>query len=232
MTDNIRHSIKDWAEEDRPREKMMEKGEQSLSNAELLAILIGSGTSKKSAVELMQEVMQSCEGRLSRLSQMSVDELMKFNGIGMAKAVTIKSAAEIARRRTLEKVDDIQSINNCEDTYRVMYPIMRDLQHEEFWALLMNNNSKLLKKVKLSSGGLSSTLVDVRMLLKEAILANATQIIICHNHPSGSLRPSQDDINITERVKAAAKVLQMRLADHLIITDGKYYSFFQEGKLN
>lgn len=231
MTDNIRHSIKDWAEEDRPREKMMEKGEQALSNAELLAILIGSGTSKKSAVELMQEVMQTCDNRLARLSQMSVDELMKFNGIGMAKAVTIKSAAEIARRRTLEKVDDIQSINNCEDTYRVMYPIMRDLQHEEFWALLMNNNSKLLKKVRLSSGGLSSTSVDVRMLLKEAILANATQIIICHNHPSGSLRPSQDDMNITERVKAAAKVLQMRLADHLIITDGKYYSFFQEGKL-
>ncbi len=231
MTDDIRHSIKDWAEEDRPREKMMEKGEQALSNAELLAILIGSGTSKKSAVELMQEVMQTCDNRLARLSQMSVDELMKFNGIGMAKAVTIKSAAEIARRRTLEKVDDIQSINNCEDTYRVMYPIMRDLQHEEFWALLMNNNSKLLKKVRLSSGGLSSTSVDVRMLLKEAILANATQIIICHNHPSGSLRPSQDDMNITERVKAAAKVLQMRLADHLIITDGKYYSFFQEGKL-
>lgn len=231
MTDDIRHSIKDWAEEDRPREKMMEKGEQALSNAELLAILIGSGTSKKSAVELMQEVMQTCDNRLARLSQMSVDELMKFNGIGMAKAVTIKSAAEIARRRTLEKVDDIQSINNCEDTYRVMYPIMRDLQHEEFWVLLMNNNSKLLKKVRLSSGGLSSTSVDVRMLLKEAILANATQIIICHNHPSGSLRPSQDDMNITERVKAAAKVLQMRLADHLIITDGKYYSFFQEGKL-
>ena len=231
MTDDIRHSIKDWAEEDRPREKMMEKGEQALSNAELLAILIGSGTSKKSAVELMQEVMQTCDNRLARLSQMSVDELMKFNGIGMAKAVTIKSAAEIARRRTLEKVDDIQSINNCEDTYRVMYPFMRDLQHEEFWALLMNNNSKLLKKVRLSSGGLSSTSVDVRMLLKEAILANATQIIICHNHPSGSLRPSQDDMNITERVKAAAKVLQMRLADHLIITDGKYYSFFQEGKL-
>lgn len=231
MTDDIRHSIKDWAEEDRPREKMMEKGEQALSNAELLAILIGSGTSKKSAVELMQEVMQTCDNRLARLSQMSVDELMKFNGIGMAKAVTIKSAAEIARRRTLEKVDDIQSINNCEDTYRVMYPIMRDLQHEEFWALLMNNNSKLLKKVRLSSGGLSSTSVDVRMLLKEAILANATQIIICHNHPSGSLRPSQDDMNITERVKAAAKVLQMRLADHLIITDGRYYSFFQEGKL-
>ncbi|MDO4822972.1 MAG: DNA repair protein RadC [Bacteroidales bacterium] len=231
MTDDIRHSIKDWAEEDRPREKMMEKGEQALSNAELLAILIGSGTSKKSAVELMQEVMQTCDNRLARLSQMSVDELMKFNGIGMAKAVTIKSAAEIARRRTLEKVDDIQSISNCEDTYRVMYPIMRDLQHEEFWALLMNNNSKLLKKVRLSSGGLSSTSVDVRMLLKEAILANATQIIICHNHPSGSLRPSQDDMNITERVKAAAKVLQMRLADHLIITDGKYYSFFQEGKL-
>ncbi len=231
MTDDIRHSIKDWAEEDRPREKMMEKGEQALSNAELLAILIGSGTSKKSAVELMQEVMQTCDNRLARLSQMSVDELIKFNGIGMAKAVTIKSAAEIARRRTLEKVDDIQSINNCEDTYRVMYPIMRDLQHEEFWALLMNNNSKLLKKVRLSSGGLSSTSVDVRMLLKEAILANATQIIICHNHPSGSLRPSQDDMNITERVKAAAKVLQMRLADHLIITDGKYYSFFQEGKL-
>lgn len=231
MIDNNRHSIKDWAEEDRPREKMMEKGEQALSNAELLAILIGSGTTKKSAVELMRDVMDSCGNRLSRLSQLSLEELTAFNGIGPAKAITLKAAAEMARRRTLETSDDLVSISNAEETYKIMYPIMRDLPHEEFWVLLLNNSSKLLKKVKMSSGGLSATAIDIRLVLKEALLANATHFIVCHNHPSGSLRPSSDDIHITRSLNEAAKLLKIHLIDHVIITDGKYYSFYEEGKL-
>lgn len=231
MIDNNRHSIKDWAEEDRPREKMMEKGEQALSNAELLAILIGSGTTKKSAVELMHDVMDSCGNRLSRLSQLSLEELTAFNGIGPAKAITLKAAAEMARRRTLETSDDLVSISNAEETYKIMYPIMRDLPHEEFWVLLLNNSTKLLKKVKMSSGGLSATAIDIRLVLKEALLANATHFIVCHNHPSGSLRPSSDDIHITRSLNEAAKLLKIHLIDHVIITDGKYYSFYEEGKL-
>lgn len=231
MIDNNRHSIKDWAEEDRPREKMMEKGEQALSNAELLAILIGSGTTKKSAVELMRDVMDSCGNRLSRLSQLSLEELTAFNGIGPAKAITLKAAAEMARRRTLETSDDLVSISNAEETYKIMYPIMRDLPHEEFWVLLLNNSTKLLKKVKMSSGGLSATAIDIRLVLKEALLANATHFIVCHNHPSGSLRPSSDDIHITRSLNEAAKLLKIHLIDHVIITDGKYYSFYEEGKL-
>lgn len=230
MTDE-RRCIKDWALEDRPREKMMDKGEQALSNSELLAILIGSGTTKKTAVELMQDIMLVCDNRLSRLSQMSLDELTAFPGIGPAKAITIKAAAEIGRRRSLESSDDITHISNAEAAYRVMHPIMRDLPNEEFWLLLLNNNSGLIRKIRLSSGGLTATAVDVRMLLKQALLADATQIIVCHNHPSGSLRPSSDDCSLTERIHAACQTMRIRLIDHIIVTDGHYYSFLQEGKL-
>lgn len=229
MTDS--GSIKHWALEDRPREKMMEKGEQALSNSELLAILIGSGTTKKSAVELMQDVMRSCNNRFAQLSQMSIDELTGFPGIGPAKAVTLKAAAEIARRRTLESTDDITIVSNAEVAYKLMHPVMRDLAHEEFWVLLLNNNSGLIRKERLSTGGLTATAVDVRLILKKALLADATQIIVCHNHPSGSLRPSNDDIALTERIKVATMTMHIRLIDHVILTDGHYYSFLQEGRL-
>lgn len=225
------NGIKQMAEEDRPREKLMEKGEEALSKAELLAILIGSGTTEKSAVELMQEVMTVCDNRFSRLSQMSVEELTKFKGIGKAKAITIKAAAEIARRRSQEFVDDIQKVDNAGVVYDIMCPIMRDLDHEEFWALLINNNARLIKKTRLSIGGITSTAVDIRLLLKEALMVNATQIIVCHNHPSGSLRPSSDDVLLTEKIKTATNAVCIRLMDHVIITDGKYYSFLNEGKL-
>lgn len=224
-------SIKNWAEEDRPREKMIEKGEQALSNAELLAILIGSGTTKKSAVELMKEVMDSCENRLSRLGTMSIEELMMFNGIGQAKAVTIKAAAEIGRRRANENINDLNQIKSSDDVYNIMYPHMRDITHEEFWALLLNQNSRLLKKVKLSSGGMTDTAVDIRMLMKEALIVGATQMIVCHNHPSGSMRPSNEDISLTEKIKEASQLLKIRLVDHVIVTDGAYYSFAEKGKI-
>lgn len=224
-------SIKNWAEEDRPREKMIEKGPEALSNAELLAILIGSGTTKKSAVELMKEVMDSCENRLSRLGIMSLEELMMFSGIGQAKAVTIKAAAEIGRRRANENINDLCQICNSDDVYKIMYPHMRDIIHEEFWALLLNQNSRILKKVKLSSGGMTDTAVDIRMLMKEALINGATQLIVCHNHPSGSTRPSKEDISLTEKIKEASRLLTIRLVDHVIVTDGAYYSFAEKGKI-
>ena len=225
------HGIKYLAEEDRPREKLLEKGADSLSNAELLAILIGSGTTRQSSVELMRDVMNLCDNKFTLLSRMSVPQLMEFNGIGLAKAVTIKAAAEIGRRRTMETSADIRKISSGEDAYQLMYPVMRDLSTEEFWAILLNNNSRLIKRLRLSSGGITSTMVDQRILLKEALLADATQFIVCHNHPSGSLKPSRDDIRLTETISQAAKTMNIRLLDHLIITDGNYYSFLENGKL-
>ncbi len=224
-------SIKSWAKEDRPREKMMDKGERALTDAELLAILIGSGTSKKSAVQLMKEVLDTCDNRLSMLSKMTIEELMSFNGIGDAKAVRIKAAAEIGRRRALEKTNGINQIVTAEDVYMMMHPLMQDLTHEEFWILLLNNSARVLKKVRLSSGGLTQTAVDIRMILKEALMVDATNIIACHNHPSGSLRPSGDDINLTNKIKAAATTMNIHLLDHVIVTDGQYYSFADNGKI-
>ncbi len=226
-----RNSIKNLAEDDRPREKMMKRGESALTNAELLAILIGSGTPKQNAVELMQEIMEHCGGQLSRLSKLSIKELTKFNGIGLAKAITIKAAAEIGRRRAMEKAEDIKQIHNSSDIYEIMLPVLRDVGHEEFWVLMLNNNSRLLKKIRMSSGGLTQTSVDLRMVLKEAILAEATCLVVCHNHPSGTLRPSKDDIQLTERLKQASQTMNIRLIDHVIVTDGNYYSFADNGKI-
>ena len=223
--------IKEWAPEDRPREKMMEKGESALSNAELLAILIGSGTSRQTAVELMREILNDCGNHLSELSRKSVAELMKYSGIGEAKAITIKAAAEIGRRRALEVADDRQLMTDADAVYNMMRPIMQDLSHEEFWVLLLNNNARLLKKVKLSSGGMTETCVDIRMLMKEALLAEATSMIVSHNHPSGQLRPSREDEKLTERIFSAGKSMNIRLLDHVIITDGNYYSFAENGKI-
>lgn len=233
MTEDSVHklSIKEWAEEDRPREKLMERGEEALTNAELLAILIGSGTPKKSAVELMQEVLRSCGNRLSRLSRMSVEELMSFNGIGVAKAITLKAAAEIGRRRAVEDVTEVERFSDSSQIYAYMLPLMRDLPHEECWVLLLNNNARLLKKVRISTGGLTNTLVDVRMIMKEAILADATMLVLVHNHPSGSPRPSNDDNRLTDAVDKAAQTMNLKLLDHVVVAEGGFYSYCDEGKL-
>jgi DNA repair protein RadC len=224
-------SIKDWAVNERPREKKMERGEQALTDAELLAILIGSGTQKKSAVQLMKEVMDACDNRLSLLSKMTLEELMAFNGIGEAKALTIKAAAEIGRRRALEKANDIDQITTAEDVYNMMHPLMRDLSHEEFWVLLLNNNARVIKRVRLSSGGLTQTAVDIRMILKEALIVEATNLVVCHNHPSGYIYPSKEDENITKKIMSASETMNIRLIDHVIVTDGQYYSFADNGKI-
>lgn len=223
--------IKDLAESDRPREKLMEKGEEALTNAELLAILIGSGTPKKSAVELMREILQVCDNRLSLLGRMTIAELMTYNGIGEAKAITIKAAAEIGRRRAMEKLDDLVRLTDSLSIYNYMYPLMRDLTCEESWVLLLNNNLRLIRKVRLSTGGLTETLVDVRRVMKEVLQADATCFVLIHNHPSGSLRPSREDDRLTERVRRAAETLNVRMIDHIIVTDGGFYSYQDEGRM-
>lgn len=226
-----RQRIKDLAEADRPREKLMEKGEEALTNAELLAILIGSGTPKRSAVDLMHDILAVCDNRLSLLGRMTIAELMTYNGIGEAKAITLKAAAELGRRRAMERVDDLARFSDSASIYNYMYPMMRDLIHEESWVLLLNNSLRLVRKVRLSTGGLTSTLVDVRRVMKEVLQVDSTCFVLVHNHPSGSLRPSRDDDQLTERVKRAAEVLNVRMIDHLIVTDGGYYSYQDEGRL-
>ncbi len=232
MTDELhRLRIKDLAEEDRPREKLMTKGEEALSNAELLAILIGSGTPKKSAVELMHEVLSVCNNRLSRLSRMSIAELTSYNGIGEAKAITIKAAAELGRRRAMERTDDMEKFNSSLEIYEYMRPLMSDLSSEEVWVLLFNNNMRLIKRMRISRGGLTISLVDIRLLMKEVLIADATCFVMLHNHPSGSLRPSHEDNALTANVKKAADALSIRLLDHIIVANTGFYSYLDEGRI-
>lgn len=224
-------SIKHWAEEDRPREKLMAKGAAALTNAELLAILIGGGTTKKSAVELMQEVLASCGGMLRNLNHLTLQDLMRFNGIGEAKALTLIAAAELGKRRMMEDSRDIERIQNSADVLRYMKPIVQDLTHEESWAMLLNNNAQIIHVAHLSTGGLAATTVDARMLLKEALLHDATSFILVHNHPSGNLRPSRADDDLTQKVKKASMAMNIRMVDHVIVSESDYYSFAENGRL-
>lgn len=226
-------SIKNWSLEDRPREKMMARGAEALTKAELLAIIIGSGTTKKSAVELMNEILRDCDDRLSNLSKMTLEGLTSYDGIGPAKALSIMAAAEIGRRRAFESASDMQQICNGEDVMRYMRPKVQDLEHEESWVLLLNNNSSIIRCVHLSSGGRTEAIVDVRMLLKEAILSNATCFILVHNHPSGRITPSTFDKELTSNVLKAGRAVNIRMLDHVIVTDSTdtthYYSFAENG---
>ena len=224
-------NINQWAEEDRPREKLMRLGAEALSNAELLAILIGSGSTKESAVSLMQHILSDCQNNLNTLGKMSIGELCSYTGIGEAKAITILAACELGKRRQLEKAQERRCIDSAQVVYELMHPLMQDLATEEAWVLLLNQGFRLIKSVRISRGGISETAVDVRIILKEALLANATVIAFCHNHPSNSLRPSRDDDRLTERIHKACDVMRIHLLDHVIITDGAYYSYREQGKL-
>jgi len=224
-------TIKQQAEEDRPREKLMAKGVEALTNAELLAILIGGGTTKKTAVELMQEVLGDCGNSLRNLNLMTLQDLMRYNGIGEAKALTIIAAAEIGKRRMMEDCKDIPQFRTGADVLKFMTPHLQTLTHEKSWVLLLNNNARLLHFAQLSTGGLTETMVDVRMLLKKALMHDATSFILVHNHPSGNLRPSQYDKELTQRVDRAAQAVNLRMIDHVIVTEGEYYSFAENGKL-
>ena len=229
MTDKL--SINQWAEEDRPREKLMRLGAEALSNAELLAILIGSGSPKETAVELMKRVLNGCNNNLNTLGKRTIHELCTYNGIGEAKAITILAACELGKRRQAEKAEERKSLGSASAIYEYMHPKMQDLDTEEAWILLMNQNYKLIKAERISHGGITETAVDVRIIIREALLHNATVVAFCHNHPSNNLRPSNDDNRLTQRIKSACDTMRLYFLDHLIITDGAYYSYHEEGKL-
>lgn len=214
-----------------PREKFERLGAEALSNSELLAILIGSGNTKESAVDLMKRVMNDCGNNLNTLGKKSIAELCEYEGIGPAKAITILAACELGKRRQLEKAEERLDLGSAVAIYEHMHPLMQDLDVEEAWVLLMNRNFKLIKKVRISHGGISETAVDVRVIMKHAIMNNATVIALCHNHPSNNPRPSVDDDRLTKRMKEACQLMRIFFLDHLIITDGRYYSYHEEGKI-
>jgi DNA repair protein RadC len=223
-------SIAHWAEDDQPREKLRDKGPQALSNAELLAILIGSGRPGVSAVELMQEVLNDCKNNLNSLGKMTIRQLMSYNGIGEAKAITILAACELGKRRQKETPEERPKLDTATKIYNEMHPLMQDLDVEEFWVLLLNQNYRLIKKVRISQGGIAETSVDIRIIFREAVLANATIIAVCHNHPSGSLTPSHADNELTRSIQRACELMHIHFMDHVIITDGQYYSYHEHGK--
>ncbi|MBA5792724.1 DNA repair protein RadC [Flavobacterium sp. xlx-214] len=228
--DNGTHiSIKDWSEDDQPREKLLYKGKNALSDAELLAILIGSGSRNESAVDLCKRILQQNNNQLHQLAKQSIQQLMQFKGIGEAKAITIVAALELSKRLQLSDVKELTKIGSSADVCKLMQPIIGDLPHEEFWCLLLNNSNKVIYKFQLSKGGLTQTVVDVRMLFKTALEHLATALILVHNHPSGQLSPSTADKDITFKIQEAGKSLDIKLLDHLIITQTSYVSFADEG---
>ena len=223
-------TINNWAEEDRPREKMASLGAEALSNAELLAILIGSGSTKESAVELMKRIMADCKNNLNTLGKMSIHELCQYNGIGEAKAITILAACELGKRRQMETPEERPDLGTATRIYNHMHPVMQDLDVEEFWVLLLNQHYRLIKKVRISHGGITETAVDIRIIMKEAVLSNCTILAVCHNHPSGNLKPSCQDDDLTKDIKRACKLMRIHFLDHVIITDGQYYSYHESGR--
>ena len=223
-------NINQWAAEDRPREKMASAGTEALTNAELLAILIGSGSQKESAVDLMKRILADCNNNLNTLGKMTIRELCQYNGIGEAKAITILAACELGKRRQAETPEERPDLGTATRIYNHMHPVMQDLDVEEFWALLLNQHYRLIKKVRISHGGITETAVDIRIIMKEAVLANCTVLAVCHNHPSGNLRPSKADEILTRSLVRACEVMNIHFLDHVIVTDGEYYSFHEEGR--
>jgi DNA repair protein RadC len=226
--EQIHFPITNWSEDDRPREKLMLKGKNALSDAELIAILIGSGSRNESAVDLSKRILNSVDN-LNSLGKMSISQLINFKGIGEAKAISIIAALELGRRRRAEDVVELVKITSSKLVFEIMQPIIGELPHEEFWVLFLNNSNKVISKSQLSKGGISGTIVDVRLVFKLALEAGATALILCHNHPSGALHPSDADKQITKKLKLAGDSLDVKVLDHLIITETKYYSFADEG---
>ena len=221
--------ITNWAEDDKPREKLMLKGKSVLSDAELIAILIGSGSRNESAVDLSKRILASVNHNLNALGKLSITQLMNFKGIGEAKAISIIASMELGRRRRNEDVVELLKITSSKAVFELMQPIIGELSHEEFWVLFLNNSNKVLFKTQLSKGGMTGTMVDVRIVFKVAFEQNATAIILVHNHPSGKLLASEADIQITKKLKNAGQQLDIPVLDHIIITETGYYSFADEG---
>lgn len=223
-------NINQWAKDDRPREKMMCHGAAALSNAELLAILIGSGNTEENAVALMQRVMKACGDSLVRLGRMSMEELVEYPGIGPAKAISILAACELGNRRVMDRTEQ-PVIKSAQQVYEYYYPLLCDEAAEYSYALLLNQASRVIKNSLIGKGGLSETLVDVRVVLREALINKASSFILCHNHPGGSLRPSRQDDQLTQKVRDAASLMNIRLVDHVIFTTSGYYSYADEGRI-
>jgi DNA repair protein RadC len=232
MSQNNKLGIKDWAEEDRPREKMMLKGVQSLSDAELLAILIGSGNKNESAVELSRRILNEAKNNLNELGRMSIADLISnFKGIGEAKAITIVAALELGKRHKSSEPTKGHQIKSSADIFEIFRPILSDLPHEEFWVVFLNHSNTVIHKAKISQGGVVGTIVDVRIILKLALEKLATGIAVCHNHPSGNLFPSAIDAETTRKIRDACEAIDILFLDHLIISGNKYYSFADDGAL-
>lgn len=224
-------SIKNWAEDDRPREKLLQKGKQALSDSELLAILIGSGSKNESAVELSKRILSASANNLNQLGKLSINQLCNFKGIGSAKAVIITAALELGRRRRLEEALEFKKISSSNSVFEIMQPIIGELAHEEFWILYLNNSNKVIEQYQISKGGITGTLVDIRLTLKKALELGAVSLILAHNHPSGNLRASEADKQLTAKLKTAAESLDIKILDHIIVTEKSYLSFADEGML-
>ena len=233
MTSTGRNSftIKNWAEDDRPREKLLQKGRSALSDAELLAILIGSGSRNESAVDLCKRMLVENKSNLNEFSKLTVKQLMGYNGIGEAKALVIVAAMELGRRRRSEEALEKKKISSSSSVFELMQPHIGELPHEEFWIIYLNNSNKVIEKFPLSKGGITGTLVDVRLAFKKALELGATALILTHNHPSGNLSPSTSDKQLTQRLKTAGESLDIKVLDHIIVTEKSYFSFADEGLL-
>ena len=223
-------TIANWSQDDQPREKLRDKGPQALSNAELLAILIGSGTPGISAVELMQQILTGCNNNLNTLGKMTIPQLMDYKGLGEAKAISILAACELGKRRQMEAPEERPDLGTATRIYNHMHPIMQDLDVEEFWVLFLNQNYRLIKKIRISHGGITETAVDIRIIIREAVIANCTVLVACHNHPSGGLKPSTYDDRLTTSLAKACQLMNIRFLDHVIVTDGAYYSYHEQGR--
>lgn len=224
-------NINQWAEEDRPREKMERLGAEALSDAELLAILVGSGSPQEDAVSLMKRILNDCNNNLNTLGKLTIRDLCLYNGVGPAKAITILAACELGKRRQMDKPEERPDLGTATKIYNHMHPVLQDCDVEEFWLLLMNQNKRLIKKLRISHGGITETAVDIRIIMREAVLANATIIAVCHNHPSGNLRPSQYDNDLTSQLQRACQLMRIHFMDHVILTDGSYFSYQETGRL-
>jgi DNA repair protein RadC len=223
--------INQWAEDDRPREKFLLKGKAALSDSELLAILIGSGSRNESAVQLCQRILAAVNNNLNQLGKLSIQQLMDFKGIGEAKAISIAAALELGRRRRSEDAVEFDKITSSKAVFNIMQPLIGDLLHEEFWVLFLNNSNKVIHKAQLSKGGMTGTVVDTRIIFKTALEYNAISLILTHNHPSGKLLASESDKEITRKLQLAGKQMEITVLDHVIITESSFYSFADEGIL-
>lgn len=223
--------INQWAEDDRPREKFLLKGKAALSDSELLAILIGSGSRNESAVQLCQRILASANNNLNQLGKLSIQQLMDFKGIGEAKAISIAAALELGRRRRSEDAAELDKITSSKAVFNIMQPLIGELLHEEFWVLFLNNSNKVIHKAQLSKGGMTGTVVDTRIIFKTALEYNAISLILTHNHPSGKLLASESDKEITRKLQLAGKQMEIMVLDHVIITESSFYSFADEGIL-